>query len=620
MRWLRSCSMVPFFALGLVGCDVGSRSLPSGAGAAPSTGGTGGSVSEGGSEATMGGTGATGGSDGMPVDHSEDLLVDDFEDGDSTSALGARWFGYTDLDAGGASMLGPEPWISEAGHDSSYGLSVTYTMSQGNYPWNPYVGVGTTVPVDVSGYEGLSYWFRGPKHSVRLETKNVVDYDYFGVEVPASTEWTEVKVPYEALQQAGFGQAVPFDVTQAAAVSWHVVGTDGATGKLELDDIYFEKSLDIEKGPPDLVIRDPAPPPITELESIAIPNPLQAQAMAELNRGYNLTNWLEQGRFEGFTYDETTVAQLATAGFKALRLPIDLDLYVVEKSGSGDELVLTLDEDLFTILDSFEEWTAMHGLSLTIDYHQYDGSLALGEPDSVDEVVALWRAVAAHFKDNPRTDLYYELMNEPELSAGASAVLPAADWTAAAERIIAAIRAEDTQHTIIFGDVNWYGIDKLVARTPFTDENIVYAFHFYDPFIFTHQGADWAQMATTRKIPYPYDPMRWSEHSSDLGLSTAQPSWIWDQFRNYYRNGTREALYNQIVRAKAWGVEHNVPVICNEFGVYPRTVLREDLVRYYADVIGIFEELEIPWTHWFMILEENGSVAQDLAQAFRLNE
>src|SRR5690606_3345485 len=143
---------------------------------------------------------------------------------------------------------------------------------------------------------------------------------------------------------------------------------------------------------------------------------------------------------------------------------------------------------------------------------------------------------------NSRDDLYFELLNEPELSTGASGALPADSWTPVAQRMIDAIRAENTTHTIIFGDVNWYGINELAERTPFSDDNIVYAFHSYEPCIFTHQGADWAQMGTTRDIPFPYTPERWSEYATDFGLTTAQPSWIWGQFRNYYINGTEEAV------------------------------------------------------------------------------
>ena len=150
------------------------------------------------------------------------------------------------------------------------------------------------------------------------------------------------------------------------------------------------------------------------------------------------------------------------------------------------------------------------------------------------------------------------------------------------------------------------------------DDNIVYSFHSYEPFIFSHQGADWAGQASTHDVPFPYTPERWSEYSTDFGLTTAQPQWIWDQYQNYYVNGTVEAMYNRVAKAKAWGVEHQVPVICNEFGVYDRSSRLEDRVAYYTALIGIFEELQIPWQHWFMIMGEDGTVIPEYQEAFGL--
>ena len=66
---------------------------------------------------------------------------------------------------------------------------------------------------------------------------------------------------------------------------------------------------------------------------------------------------------------------MAAAGFRSLRLPIDLDLYVASTTGTGDSLAITVSEDLWQVLDAFDTWTQAHGLSLTIDYHQY-GTLA----------------------------------------------------------------------------------------------------------------------------------------------------------------------------------------------------------------------------------------------------
>lgn len=586
---LRSAPLiVPFLALFVLGCDSGKTTPPP--------------------------------NDSPPtVDHSDDLLVDDFEDGDLKNALGSEWSFYSDADEGGGSGLTTANWVVEGGYQSSHKAQLDFTLEKASYQYDPYLGIGSDV-TDAAAYQGLSYVYRGPAHLVQLITTDVADSDYFRFEVPASASWKRVVVGYPQFHQAGFGTKVPWNVENVEGLAWGVMGADGLTGTLELDDMYLQRTVVVDSGPKDWAVLPAAPPALVELDSLSIPGALQAKVMAELSRGYNITNWLEAAAFSSFEYDEAYVKSLAAAGFKALRLPIDLDLYIVAESGSGDALSLELSENLFTVLDSFDAWTAKHGLSFTIDYHQYDSSLNLMDPASVDRVIALWRAVAEHFAGNPRTDLYYELMNEPELASGATVALAAAPWTAVAERAIATIRAQDAVHPIIFGDVNWYGIDTLAKRTPFADENIVYAFHFYDPFIFTHQGADWVDMASTHGIPYPYEPARWSEHASDFGLTKEQPDWIWSQFRSYNVAGTRAALFNRVAQAKRWGVAHGVPVICNEFGAYDVASLPEDRLRYYSDLVGIFEQLEIPWQHWFMNLSSDGTLAPEVAEAFHLQQ
>jgi licheninase len=370
---------------------------------------------------------------------------------------------------------------------------------------------------------------------------------------------------------------------------------------------------------PDLVINPPAPPADAEIASIAITNPLQAKAMQYLDHGYNITNWLESGKFTGFTtYNESYVAKLAQAGFTALRLPIDLDLYVDQRTVNGSDVSLELNADLFTVLDAFDQWTQRYGLSFTIDYHQYDKSFDIADAASVAETVQLWSAVAQHFAGNSREDLFFELMNEPEQFAGGTPPSPA-QWTALAEDMIAAIRVHDTLHTIIFGDVQWYGISALTQRVPLTDSNVVYAFHFYEPFVFTHQGASWAGMAATHDIPYPYSAERWSEYSSDFGFKQVTDAWLWSSLRGYYRTGNKSALRNRIIEAKRWAVQNDVPVICNEFGAYDRSSQPADRVRYYTDLVDIFAELAIPWQHWFMFMDAiTGAVNADYAAAFQL--
>ena len=565
----------------------------------------------------------------------EGVLIDDFEDGDGqTTYPGGGWYAYDDkpnggdsaiaytgggvgLDGGvgGVAMNGP-------GHESARSLEVTYTFDQGTLTYQPYVGWGAwfadkASPLDASQFVGIGYTYRGSAHRVRVETFEVTDYDYFGMEVAASADWQTIVVPYAQLSQAGWGIKVAFNPKNLGNISFEARGSTGAQGKVDMDDLMFLTRLPDQA--PDMTVNPPSPPAEDPVTSIAITHPAQATARAYLTRGYNITNWLEEGRFAGFTYDEAYVAKLAAAGFKSLRLPIDLDLYVLSSSGTGDTLDVVVHDDLFTVLDAFVQWTANAGMSLTIDYHQYDKSLDKAKPETIATAVAVWGKVAAHYASNPRQDLFYELLNEPELSFGGTAPTQV-EWTAIAERMITAIRASDTTHPILFGDVGWYGIGYLSTRKPLSDGNVIYVFHDYEPFIFTHQGASWAGMSSTHDLPYPYSADRWSPYFGNLGFGPAMESWILDAAKNYYRTGNRAYVRNQIAQAKRWAVTNNVPVICNEFGAYDRTSRLDDRARYLADVVSIFTELDIPWQQWFMIMDAAGNVVPEYRAALGLGQ
>ena len=585
--------------------------------------GTGGAT--GGNEAT-GGTDASGGAAGA----GSDLLIDDFEDGDNRSLVEGWWYQYDDQSNGGGSeltipMKDGQIAAEGEGYESERSLLTEFTFDQGTLSYEPYVGFGCTLPtpaeaLGLTNYAGLRYMYRGAAHEVRIQTAEVEDYDFFAVQLPASSNWRAAELPYDLFIQGGWGEKVDFVLDSATDISWHIRGTTGQSGSLLIDDVTFVRDIETQSVP-DLDIREPSPPADVELPTVEIDNPLQAHALASLDKGCNIDSWLEAGPFDGFApYDEVFVERLAAAGFRSLRLPIDFDLFVEERTVEGDAVNLTVSDDLFTVLDSFDAWTTEYGLSLTIDYHQYDRSLDFADEVSMTEVIELWSMVAEHFASNTRDDLFYELLNEPELSVDGTAPT-GTQWGDFAAEIVDAIRDHDDTHTILFGDVDWYGIDALVARTPLDDDNIVYVFHFYDPFIFTHQGASWADMSATHDIPYPYSTERWSEYSSEFGFSDLNPSWQWSSLQYYYHDGTKAALRNRIAQAKQWAVEHQVPVICNEFGAYDRSSRKEDRVRYYTDLADIFAELEIPWQIWFQLMDpETGEMDEEYRTALGLDE
>lgn len=569
----------------------------------------------------------------MAKEESLALLVDDFEDGDGTALSGGIWYVYTDTDNSGASSLtvtrSGESIIPDGkGYESERALTISYALDPGEYEYEPYVGWGVNMgaestPFDASAYTGIAYTYKGSAHLMLLQTFDVTDWDDYLFYQPAAEDWTSVSLPFSSFAQSGWGTPVTLDLSNIRNLGWQVKGAAGDTGSVSIDNVGFLGTPSTEERKPDLLIRDePIVPEDEVIDTLDIENPLQELALSTLDKGYTFTNWLEAGKFEkdadDKNYNAAHVNILASHGFKAIRLPIDLDRYIVgRETYFKGETAFEIEELLFEILDNFDEWTKAEGLSLTIDYHQYDGTFDMDDPLYVDAVIRLWTGIAEHFKDNAREDLFFEIMNEPELAGDVPSVSQD-DWTDFAAQIIAGIRSVDTSHVILFGDVNWNHISPLIDRAPLNDDKIIYVFHFYKPTIFVYQGAPWVDLGTVHDIPYPYSKDRWSEYSADFGFTVNTPGWCFDELHNYYQIGNKSWIRNQIVEAKRWAVENNVPIICNEFGVHPNTALEEDRLRYYTDLIDIFEELEIPWQHWFQIMDREGVIDKKMTAVLGL--
>ena len=545
------------------------------------------------------------------------LLVDDFEDGDNYSAtIDDYWYTYNDNDNDGASVITTP--VNEDGdivagsvdNGSKYALQVNYTLDKGDYEFDPYVGWGIQVALDDANgrFGGLTYWYKGGAHEVHIEVSDVKDYDVHLAKVKASRTWTQAVIRFKDLVQGGWGKEVAFDAMHIKAISFQAKGSGSkvVTDSLFIDNVYLQDTSEVEADKPDMEIKDPVIPTVEFTEAdITVSNPLQAKAMKYLNKGINFTNWLENadGKFKKFVFDETDIKLLADNGIKSLRLPIDLDLYATNRDTFVKDTTGTVelkfdDDSLFMVLDSFVEWTGKHGISFVIDYHEYDNSYnATSAKDNkyIQMMAETWKHVAAHYAENTREDIFFELLNEPDMSAGK---VTAAQWTVAAQAMIDSIRSVDKKHTILFGDAQWYSISLLAKRTPFTDDNIIYVIHTYEPFAFTHQGGSWTDYATIKGIPFPYDPAKWSTVSGDFGVTKSTQSYVKTNIKNYYKTGSKEAILEQILKAKKWAATNNVPVIINEFGALNLRSTAQDRLNYLTAMREICDTLQIPWTHW----------------------
>lgn len=551
----------------------------------------------------------------IPEEKGKGVLVDDLEDGDNQSLLGEQfWYVYNDNDGGkdgdGASKIITP--VNEDGYaiprrsdnGTKYAWAVYYALDKGEYKYDPYVGWGIYLPeeLDKSAFGGITYWYKGGAHEIHVETTDVTDYDVHLAKVKASRTWKKVEIRFKDLVQGGWGKEVPFNAEHIEKISFQAKGNTGLVDSVLIDNLYLQDTSEVTKDVADMTINDPVLPE-TKIGDITISNPLQAKAMKYLDKGINITNWLEENKkFDGkFKFNESDVKLMAENGIKALRFPIDLDLYATNRDDyvAGKAAALTFDDkNLFAVLDSFAKWTANHDMSFIIDYHEYDNSYNTTSAATAGYrtmMANVWKHVAAHYATNTRENLFFELLNEPDMSKGK---VTSANWRLAAQEMIDSIRVVDKTHSIIFGDAQWYGIKQLCAGTPLKDNNVIYAIHTYEPFTFTHQGASWGDYATIKNIMFPYDKSKWSEFSADFGVTKSTPAYVKTNIKNYYKTGSKEYIMSLVYPAKEWAVKNNVPVIINEFGAYTPKSDAQSVLNYMTAMREISETLEIPLQHW----------------------
>jgi len=149
------------------------------------------------------------------------------------------------------------------------------------------------------------------------------------------------------------------------------------------------------------------------------------------------------------------------------------------------------------------------------------------------------------------------------------------------------------------------------------DRNVVYNFHCYEPFRFTHQGATWAGdwVKGLKNAPYPSSPEAVAGVLADLPDEKARENMI--QYGK--ENWNAEKIDAVIARAAAWGKKKGVPLTCNEFGVYRKVAPTEARLRWIRDVRTALEKHHIGWAMWdyaggfSVVVEKDGRRVPDPA-------
>jgi endoglucanase len=315
------------------------------------------------------------------------------------------------------------------------------------------------------------------------------------------------------------------------------------------------------------------------------------------NKGVNLSGWFQaaaprQIQFKMFT--KTDFEQIKSLGCDVVRLPINLHAMT---SGAPN---YTLDPLFLNMLDQVVDWSEELQMNLILDNHTFDPAVNTS-PGIADPLVKVWAQMAQHYA-NRSSYLYYEVLNEPH-------GIDAPTWGTIQQSVIDAIRAHDTQHYIVVGGVNWNSYATLENIPVYTDTKLIYTFHFYDPFIFTHQGASWTDpsLSPLTGVPFPY-----SAGAMPATPASLRGTWIEGAMTNYSNDGTIAKIRQLIDISVSFKAQRNVPVFCGELGVFIPNSNQNHRVEWYEEVRTYLNQKGISWTTWdykggFGLFEKNSN-------------
>ena len=333
--------------------------------------------------------------------------------------------------------------------------------------------------------------------------------------------------------------------------------------------------------------------------------------MEHLRHGINLTGWFAQV-YDGKGYTKehlqtyVTSADLALIkqmGFDHVRLSVNPQ--PMFQAGHADEIPA----EYLGYLDAAVKMILDQGLAVILDIQpESEFKARLGQDDFVEQFADFWRALARHYARSDPQRVFLEILNEPEMRDRYR-------WMGVQAKLAAAIREGAPEHTIIATGARYAADDELVSLEPLRDPNVIYNFHFYEPHVFTHQGATWG-------VNYWHylDALEYPSNRESAEKAAAE---VPDQVNrlNVLRYGMEHwdasRIEMEIGQVAAWANRYGVPVTCDEFGAYRRNARAQDRAAWIRDVRTALERHGIGWTMWEyaggfgVVTEQQGHKAPD---------
>nr|AGS53072.1 endoglucanase C (EgC) (endo-1,4-beta-glucanase C) (cellulase C) [uncultured bacterium contig00033] len=312
---------------------------------------------------------------------------------------------------------------------------------------------------------------------------------------------------------------------------------------------------------------------------------MQEEIMKGYKAGVNLGGWISQcdltpERIARFIAKED-IARIASWKLDHVRLPFD---YPVLEEVSG--------VDGFAVIDTLIGWCKDCGLNVVLDMHHAPGYVFDRDDKRLftdaavqDHFFSIWEKFAGRYKSEG-TNLLFELMNEITDPHGDT-------WNRIARTAIEKIHAIDPKRFILLGGPYYNSAAGLDLLEVWDDERILYNFHFYEPFLFTHQRAGWSWLKNTDiRQPYPGKIEGVDQIKKVLPKN--------DDFANHSNEKgeiDRDFVLKKMAPAINFARRTGKTLYCGEYGAIDLADM-DSRVNWLRDVTALFNEHNIGRAYW----------------------
>ncbi|MFY8004728.1 MAG: glycoside hydrolase family 5 protein [Chitinophagaceae bacterium] len=315
-----------------------------------------------------------------------------------------------------------------------------------------------------------------------------------------------------------------------------------------------------------------------------------------LSRGINLSNWFNDysdSKQYGTRFNSAHFSTIRSWKINNVRIPIGVTVLFQPNNPSQ------LNPTNLPWVEAAVKRANDAGLTVTLNLHPWKhdmDSLLANNAAMPQKLAAYWKAMAQQFTKFAPDKLVFEIYNEPHAAVTNLTSKPKSWWYPVQELSIAAIRSVTKEHYIIVGGENWNSWNDLPNVPIYDYPNLIYNFHFYEPYVFTHQGADWANAwwPKLKDIPYPSTP----ENIAPF-IAKAKDAPLFEMLTDYGNMAYNyQVLQSQIRTVVEWAIKNKRMILCNEFGAYKPFAPRSSRLTYLKDVQSIFNQYKIGWALW----------------------